>query len=153
MISLLKSVLLCYLPAFSGVMFKPGAWYSSLNKPLLNPPGWVFGPVWTFLYLTMGVSLWLIRQQPEDENQKKGLKWFYLQLFLNATWTPLFFGAHRMAVAAIVLFSLIVAILCCIYFFFKTRKIAAVMLIPYLLWCCFAFYLNSAYFYLNRQYF
>lgn len=147
---LFKSIVLCWLPALSGAFFKPGNWYANLVKPPLNPPGWVFGPVWTFLYLSMGVCLWLVRKQPEQTDKSKGLKWFYLQLLLNAAWTPAFFGANRMGIAALILFALILSIIACIFYFLRVKKGASFLLLPYLLWCCFAFYLNVAYYVLNR---
>ncbi len=151
MISLFKSIFICFIPSLSGVFFKPGNWYLGLNKPPLNPPGWVFGPVWTLLYCLMGMALWQIEKEPDSTEKGSAKRIFFLQLGLNGLWTPVFFGAHRMGIAALVLFALILAIIKCQQAFYRIRKVSAFLLLPYLLWCLFAMYLNLAYFYLNQQ--
>ncbi len=151
MVSLIKSIIICYLPAFSGVFFKPGQWYLSLNKPPLNPPGWIFGPVWTLLYFLMGVALWQIEKEADSTEKASAKRAFFVQLGLNALWTPVFFGSHRMGLAAMVLLALVLAIIKCLLAFYRIRKVSAFLLLPYLFWCLFAMYLNLAYFYLNQR--
>ena len=150
MLKFLKSIFICFLPTFSGIFAKPGVWYQSLVKPPLNPPSWVFGPVWTILYFSMGVALWLLNQEQDDSRAATARKVFYLQLLLNAGWTPAFFGAHRMDLALLILFCLLVSIIAVIFLFYRVRKSAGLILLPYLIWCCFAFYLNLAYYLLNQ---
>ncbi|MEW6712892.1 MAG: TspO/MBR family protein, partial [Candidatus Riflebacteria bacterium] len=123
----------------------------SLNRPPLNPPGWVFGPVWTLLYSLMGISLYLIGQQPDSQERKRALRVFYFQLLLNACWTPAFFGFHKMGLALLILFLLIISIILTIMHFIKIKKSAGLLLIPYVIWCCFAFYLNLGYLILNNR--
>lgn len=98
----------------------------------------------------MGISLFLISQQTESAERSRALRFFYLQLFLNACWTPAFFGLHKMGLALLILFLLIVSIIATIVQFIKIRKAAGWLLLPYLIWCCFAFYLNLGYLVLNN---
>ena len=124
-------------------------WYATLEKPLLNPPGWIFGPVWTTLYLLMGISLWLIWKS--DSKEKKRAIWlFFAQLVLNAIWSPLFFGAQSIGGALAVIVLLWAAIVLTILVFTKISKVAAWLLVPYILWVSFAAYLNLAIFILNK---
>ncbi len=87
-------VLLCFAAAAMGGLFMPGEWYASLKKPSWNPPGWIFGPVWTALYSMMAVAAWLVWRRDGWGKQRKPLLIFLTQLALNALWTPLFFGLH-----------------------------------------------------------
>lgn len=111
------------------------SWYLTLDKAPLNPPGWIFAPVWTTLYLLMGIAGYFLWQ----ERNTRALKLYWLQLVLNALWTPLFFGLHAPVVALLdlVILDILVAILIGV-----SSKRAAVLLIPYLLWISFATYLN-----------
>jgi len=127
-----------------GATFAPGEWYRSLEKPAFNPPSWVFAPVWTALYVTMALAAWLVwRRAP-----LRRLFWpgsaFTLQLALNGLWSFLFFGLHRpwLAFAEIVLLWL--AIGATILLFARVRRLAAALLVPYLLWVSFAAVLNFA---------
>ncbi len=149
-LGLAGSVVLCYLPAFGGIFTRPGQWYNSLQRPFLNPPGWVFGPVWTILYFSMGISHHLVCGLEESAERRQALRLFYFQLALNASWTPVFFGLHRMGFALLILVGMIVAICATIIRFYRLKRTAGLILLPYLLWCCFACYLNLAYFLLNR---
>ena len=71
-------------------------WYAGLNKPVGNPPNWLFGPVWGFLYALIGIAFALIWHQPKSATRQKAIIWFGIQLFLNLAWTPVFFGLHQM---------------------------------------------------------
>ena len=91
-LALCISVVLCFGAASLGALFMPGDWYASLTKPSWNPPSWLFGPVWTALYIMMAVSAWLVWKQGGVTERRKELGAFAVQLALNAAWTPLFFG-------------------------------------------------------------
>jgi tryptophan-rich sensory protein len=125
-------------------------WYSTLQKPALNPPSWVFAPVWTMLYAFMGISAFLIYQKGWKRKEvKRALGVFGIQLFLNAIWSIIFFGLHRPGFALMDIVLLWIAILITIIAFAKIFKPAAWLLLPYLVWVSFATYLNFAIFYLN----
>jgi translocator protein len=118
-------------------------WFSSLNKPSWNPPAYLFGPVWTTLYFLMGVSLWLVWKSNAPETQKlRAELTFALQLFLNFMWSILFFKCHSPALAFVDIILMIVTILMTIGRFARMSKLAAWLLVPYLMWVCFATVLN-----------
>src|SRR5512144_2474003 len=98
-LALLAWLAVSFGAAAMGGLFTPGEWYASLKKPSWNPPGWMFGPVWTALYTMMAVAAWLVWRQGGWNKQRKPLLLFLAQLALNALWTPLFFGLHRAGVA------------------------------------------------------
>ncbi len=128
-------------------------WYSGLTKPALNPPGWVFGPVWVILYFLMGISLWLVWSfdgaRDKTRNKTKALWLFAAQLVLNAIWSPVFFGAHSIGGALAIIALLWAAIVLTIFTFAKVSKTAAWLLVPYILWVSFAVYLNFSIWVLN----
>ena len=95
LLGLIGWLLLCFAPALLGARFMPGEWYAALQKPAWNPPGWIFGPVWSALYTMMAVAAWLVWKRGGFAGQSRPLGWFLAQLILNAAWTPLFFGLHR----------------------------------------------------------
>jgi len=112
-------------------------WYvTTLIKPTFNPPAWIFGPVWTFLFVLMGISLYIAR------SKKISLKWFWIQLLLNLIWSFLFFGLKLPLVAFIEIIFLWIAILMNIKSFWPKSKAAAILLFPYLFWVTFASFLN-----------
>lgn len=117
--------------------------YGSLNKPDLAPPAVVFPIAWTILYVLMGVSLYMNR------NNKKNMVTFFIQLMLNYLWVFIFFGMQSWLGGFIVIILLDVMILYTILEFYKENKLSAYMMIPYLLWCIFASYLNFQIFLLN----
>jgi tryptophan-rich sensory protein len=123
-------------------------WYPVLEKPSLNPPSWVFGPVWTALFFLMGYSLYLV--WTSDKEDKKTAYWvFAVQLVLNVLWSIIFFGLHSPGGALIEIVFLWLAILATIIVFAKISKPAAWLLLPYILWVSFASYLNYAIWALN----
>jgi len=125
-------------------------WYAGLVKPALNPPAWVFGPVWTTLYALMGVAAFLIwRMGWERKEVKMALGVFGIQLFLNAIWSIIFFSLHSPGWALVDIVLLWLAIVWTIAVFYKISKPAAYLLVPYLLWVSFASYLNYAIWVLN----
>ena len=132
-----------------GAFFMPGAWYDSLNKPSWNPPGWVFGPVWSALYTMMAVAAWQVWQQGGFSNQRKPLLWFIAQLALNAVWSPLFFGLHRPGIAFGEILLLWGAIVGTMVAFYPVSRAAMCLLIPYLAWVSFATVLNFTLWKLN----
>ncbi len=125
-----------------------GSWYQTIEKPPFNPPSWVFGPAWTFLYLLMGISLYLIwKSEHPLKNQATWL--FIVQLFLNGLWSPVFFGLESPLLGLIVIIPLWIAVLICIWVFLRIDRIAAYLMVPYLLWVSFATLLNASIWYLN----
>lgn len=123
-------------------------WYSMLNKPVFNPPAWLFGPVWATLYALMGISLWLVWTSNSKE-KGKAIQLFIVQLILNAIWSPIFFGAHSIGGALAIIVLLWAAIVLTIKIFSKISRTAGWLLVPYIVWVSFALYLNLAYWILN----
>jgi tryptophan-rich sensory protein len=138
----------CQLPGALGVLATAtgdSAWYRELAKPAFQPPGWVFGPVWTLLYALMGVAAWRVwRLGTAAPGVRPALVWFAIQLAINAAWTPVFFGAHAIVAALIVLVALWVALVATIAAFRRVDVPATLLLIPYLVWVSFAVVLNAA---------
>lgn len=142
-------LLLCFAAASLGALFMPGEWYASLAKPAWNPPGWLFGPVWTVLYAMMAVSAWLVWRQGGWRLQRKPLLFFVAQLALNAGWTPLFFGLHRPGLAFVEIILLWLVLAWTITTFWREHRTAAWLLVPYLAWVSFAAVLNGTLWWLN----
>jgi len=168
-IKLSISIIICELAGVLGSVFtvpSVGVWYKSLNKPGFNPPSWIFTPVWSILFLLMGVSFYLawdkswkvkneikkiksIKLNPTSQKLWQG-KWqkinivaiFFVQLILNIFWSLLFFGLHFTDVAFFELLMLWFAILFTIVNFYRVSKTAAYLLLPYILWVSFAGILN-----------
>ena len=125
-------------------------WYATLARPTLNPPAWVFGPVWTTLFVLMGVAAFLVWKKGLDRRDVKiALGIFIGQLVLNTLWSIIFFGLHNPGVAFIEIIFLWLAILSTIIAFAKISKPAAWLLVPYILWVSFAAYLNYSIWMLN----
>ena len=146
---LVISLLLPFLASAIGGLFTASSvstWYVELSKPSFNPPSWIFGPVWTILYLLMGISLYLVWIKKYD---KPAFIVFGVQLVLNALWSILFFGIKSPFFAFIEIILLWLAILITIVYFYRINKISAYLLIPYMLWVTFAAVLNFAIFILN----
>jgi len=125
-----------------GSRFMPGEWYASLAKPAWTPPSAVFGPVWTALYVLMGVAAWLVWRKAGFSGAPVALGLFVTQLALNALWSYLFFGAHRPGAAFAEIVVLWCVILATAIGFWRIRPAAAALLIPYLCWVGFASALN-----------
>jgi len=128
----------------------PG-WYASLVQPSFNPPNWVFGPVWTTLYIIMGISLFLIWKLPASKERNQAILVFMVQLFLNFCWSFFFFHFKMIGIALVDIVALWIMILVMLFRFYKLKPISAYINIPYLLWVTFATALNAAYFFLNRS--
>ena len=126
-------------------------WFNSLNKPTWNPPSYIFGPVWSVLYLLMGISLWLIWKSNETTNKKEiAIIFFTLQLFLNFWWSLLFFKFHLTGLALVDIGLLLILIIITIVKFFPISRVASCILIPYVLWVSFATALNYFIWALNK---
>ena len=142
-------VLLCFAAASFGGLFGPGEWYGTLKKPAWNPPGWIFGPVWTTLYTMMAVAAWLVWRRGGFGSQRGPLTLFLVQVALNAGWTPVFFGLHLPGLAFAEILLLWLAIAAVLAGFQRVSLAAAWLLVPYLLWVGFAAVLNFALWRLN----
>lgn len=119
-------------------------WYAGLAKPGFNPPNWVFGPVWTLLYVLMGVSLYLVWTTQSKKPKNQAFTFFAAQLVLNALWSLVFFGAHALWLGVGVILALWLCIAWCIKLFWPFSRPAAWLLAPYLAWVSFATALNIA---------
>ncbi len=165
-IKLFVSLLLPQLAGGIGALFTSSripTWYAALEKPALNPPSWVFGPVWTLLFILMGVAAFLVwRRLPGSGIRKQIYKFtgmhnhitmalalFLFQLFLNTLWSILFFGLQSPGLALLEIAALWLAIVATMLSFYRISRVAAYLLIPYLLWVSFASYLNYAIWSLN----
>ena len=147
------SILICQSAGIFGSIFTFEAvpdWYSTLTKPTFAPPGWVFGPVWIILYFLMGVSLytvWVSESKPKI--RKVFFTVFGIQLVLNALWSLLFFGLRSPLLGLVDIILLDIMVLTTIIYAKSVSKLAAILLVPYLVWIIFATILNSAIFLLN----
>ena len=124
-------------------------WYAGLHKPSFNPPNSLFGPVWSILYLLMGIGAWLVWKQPASSNRNQALLLFLLQFILNFCWAFIFFGMHQLGWALAELMLMWLAILLTIFQFGKFSSLASWLLVPYISWVSFAGILNAAIWKLN----
>lgn len=128
-----------------------GSWYQAINKPSWNPPGWVFGPVWTMLYIMMGVSLYLVWKSGINNHLKRtAIGLFAVQLILNFFWSFIFFDQQQPGWAFVEIIAMWVFILLTIFAFAKVNKTAAWLLVPYISWVSFATILNYTIWELNN---
>ena len=144
LMKLIISILICQIAGGIGaIVTYPSikGWYESLQKPSFNPPNWIFGPVWTLLYVLMGISLFLIWKNNEKDN-KSAISIFIVQLILNVVWSCLFFGLHSPFLAFLEITILWFFILFTIYKFWRIDKISSLLLVPYILWVTFASFPN-----------
>lgn len=144
-VGLVVFVVLCLAAgAAGGIVTGPeiGGWYRTLEKPAWQPPGWVFGPVWTTLYLMMAVAAWLIWKPVGLSAARFPLVLFFVQLVLNVGWSWIFFGMHRPAGALVELVALWLTIAVTTWAFFRRSSIAGWLMVPYLAWVSFAGVLN-----------
>jgi tryptophan-rich sensory protein len=151
------SLILWYLPVLcvqivSGriTIGSIGSWYKNLTKASWTPPAWIFGPAWTLLYILMTISVWIIYCTKSTKNQYRiAYSLFFSQLLANALWSFLFFKLHMPGWALIDLGILILLIILTSICFFRIHRIAALLLLPYLMWTIYAFSLNAAIWWLN----
>jgi translocator protein len=145
LLKFLLSIFLCEGVGILGSVFTISSitvWYSHLIKPFFSPPNWIFGPVWTMLYLLIGVSLYLISEKKIKKEKNMLLGIFFMQLFLNFLWSIIFFGLHLPLTAFVEIAFLWVSIIWLIVKFYKYSKLASLILVPYLCWVSFAAILN-----------
>lgn len=128
--------------AFIGSRYMPGEWYASLAKPSWNPPNAIFGPVWSVLYILMGVAAWLVWKRAGFNGAGLALGLFVVQLVLNGLWSYLFFGRYRPDLAFFDIVALWSVIVVLTVLFWRVHRGAGAMLVPYLVWVSFASYLN-----------
>jgi tryptophan-rich sensory protein len=115
-------------------------WYSQLVKSNFNPPDWIFAPVWTALYLMMTLAIWFFWH---SKNRNLSTVYLYfIHILLNTTWSIVFFGLHQILLALFVLIGLILMIIILMLRFKRVNIVSYYLMIPYLLWCCFALFLN-----------
>ncbi len=141
---------LCFVASATGGLVSTDDWFAGLAKPSWNPPSWIFGPVWSLLYIQMAIAAWLVWRKGGFKAQGRPLGLFLVQWLLNALWTPLFFGMHRPGLAFAEICLLWVALLATVWAFWRVRRAAGVLLMPYLAWVSFAAVLNFTIWQLNR---
>jgi tryptophan-rich sensory protein len=132
-----------------GAFFMPGPWYETLVKPGWTPPNWLFGPVWTLLYVMIGTSAWLVWREAGFSGARWALAAFALQIVLNAAWSWLFFGLQRLDLALVDISLLVTTIVLMVVLYAPISRFAAGLLLPYLAWVSFATALNAAIWKLN----
>ena len=151
---LVVSIIACLAAGAIGSIFTQQAiptWYATLEKPAFNPPNWVFMPMWTLLYVLMGIAAFLVwRKGLENKHVRVALVVFLVQLILNASWSVAFFGLQSPLYGLIVIVFLWVAILFTSLSFYRISRAAGILLWPYLLWVTFAAVLNESIWLLNR---
>lgn len=140
---------LCFAAALFGSYFEPGSWYEALNKPSWTPPNWIFPVVWPILYTMMAVAAWQVWRNYGFEGAPQQLRWFLLQLGLNAAWSWIFFGRQSISMGLAEILLLWVAIFFTIILFWGKSKLAAWLMVPYLLWVTYASALNFSIWQLN----
>ena len=142
-LSFILFALITYLASVIGsiatIEFKE-PWYSLLSKPTFNPPSWIFAPVWTTLYLMMTIAVWNFWHSKNRDMNTVYI--YFIHLIFNTTWSIVFFVFHKLILALIVLFILISLIIVLLFRFRRVNMVSFYMMIPYLLWCCFALILN-----------
>ncbi|OGF45138.1 MAG: TspO protein [Candidatus Firestonebacteria bacterium RIFOXYA2_FULL_40_8] len=153
-LKLTASIVICELIGILGAIFTMPAvksWYMEINKPSFNPPNWIFGPVWTTLYLLMGVALFLVWQKGLKNNEvKNAIIVFFIQLITNFLWSAVFFGGRSYAGGLITIIILWLLIMANIVMFYRISKPAGLILVPYILWVGFALILNYYIYILNK---
>lgn len=152
-LKLIVSIIICLLAGVIGSIFTTPAipgWYTALVKPSFSPPNWVFAPVWTSLYLLMGISAFLVwRKGTHNQQVNSALRLFLAQLVLNTFWSILFFGLRSPFLGFLEIVLLWVAIILAILCFFRVSKLAGILFLPYILWVSFAAILNFSILRLN----
>jgi tryptophan-rich sensory protein len=145
-LKLVTSIIICLLAGYIGSIFtSPSipAWYANLEKPPFNPPAWIFAPVWTMLFVLMGISAYLVWDKgAQNKDVRLSLFIFGVQLMLNVLWSFLFFRMHSPFYAFVEIIILWAAIALTILNFYRISRTAGLMLIPYILWVSFAAVLN-----------
>jgi tryptophan-rich sensory protein len=146
---LLSLIVICNGLGWIGAALTDQAYYQQLVQPPWAPLPGVFAPVWTTLYTMMGFAAWIVWRSPINRDRAAALGWFAGQLVLNVVWTPIFFGAHQIGAALVIIAVLFGCILATVVAFWRASKLAAVLMVPYLGWVGFAAVLNGALWWLN----
>ena len=128
-----------FIGGFVTISFKE-PWYSQLVKSNFNPPDWIFAPVWTTLYLLMTIAIWLFWHSKNRDINTVYI--YFIHIIFNTTWSVIFFGFHQIFLALISLIILIILIIILVKRFKRVNLVSCYLMIPYLLWCCFALFLN-----------
>ncbi len=150
---LIASLIIPQLAGIIGLVITASSittWYRTLNHPHTTPPSALFGPVWTMLYLFMGLALFLVWKSHKHEYKRMAFVSFAVQLALNIGWSAIFFAGHDLGTAFVEILALIAAIIWNIYEFSRIKRSAAWLLAPYLAWVCFATILNYQFWMINR---
>lgn len=132
-----------------GSQTTPGDWYAKLEKPWFNPPNWIFGPVWTVLYVLIAVTGWRVWTRRREMGSGVPAAIWSLQLVTNFFWSPVFFSAHQIGIALAIICFLLVCIVAFIAATLRRDALSAALFVPYLLWVSFATLLNAAILMLN----
>lgn len=151
-IKLIISILIPLLVGLFGSFFTMSSvndWYTTLFKPSFNPPSWIFGPVWTILFILIGISFYLVWKENFGNKSKVAVGIYSIQLFLNLVWSLLFFGLKNLFLALIEIIILWFVIVANIIVFYRIKRETSLFLVPYLLWVSFATFLNYSIFTLN----
>jgi len=148
-IGLVGWLAVAFAAGWFGSRYMPGEWYASLAKPSWNPPNAIFGPVWSVLYVLMGVAAWLVWRKAGFMGAGAALGLFVVSLVLNALWSYLFFGMHRLDLAFFDIVALWLAILAVVVLFWRVYWGAGSLMLPYLAWVGFASFLNLVLWRLN----
>ena len=148
-LALFGFVAVCFLAAAISAKFPPGQWYGELVKPSWRPPNWLFAPAWTVLYLTIATAGWLVWREVGFAAAALPFVCYFVQLVLNAAWTPIFFGLRRPDLAFFEIVLLWLSVIATMVLFYPLHAGAAWLLLPYLAWVTFAGALNLAIWQLN----
>lgn len=132
-----------------GGLFGPGDWYGTINKPSFTPPGWVFGPVWTALYIAMAVAVWLVSRRDGWRANRLAISLYVVQLVFNALWSWIFFGQQEIGWALVNIVALWATIVVVMILFWRRNRSAGWLMLPYVLWVSFASFLNYSLWTLN----
>ena len=152
-IKILVCTITCLLLGFAsgyGTGEAISGWYQNLEKPNWTPPGWIFGPVWTLLYILMGISAAIIWHS-KNTMKKRALMFFLIQFILNLAWSSVFFNFRLVGWAFVEIIVLLIFLLLTVVYFYKINKTAAYLLMPYLFWTAFASLLNGSLWFLNQS--
>ena len=135
-----------FIGGFVTITFKE-PWYSQLIKSNYNPPDWIFAPIWTTLYLMMTLAIWIFWHTKNRD--MKTIYIYFIHIVFNTTWSIIFFGLHQILLALFVLLILIILIIVLILKLKRVNKVSSYLMIPYLLWSCYALFLNLNLYILN----
>ena len=152
-VKLIVSIAVPFLVGFTASLFTitgVNSWYQAIQKPSWNPPNWIFAPVWTTLYVLMGIAFFLIWRSTDEKQKRTAIILFIIQLVANFLWSFIFFDQHQVSLAFAEIIILWLLILVTIFSFARINKVAAWLLVPYISWVSFAAILNYTIWQLNK---